>query len=92
MANPSLALPLRQPLQRRIPRPSKLTVTGVVLVGTVTLASVAASNGGNRFGVAVGTGVKAVTVTSPAFRFNPAQPLPQHQDDFWVAFPTAAPG
>ena len=40
MANPSLALPLPRPAVRRIPRPSKLTIAGVLLVGSIAFAGI----------------------------------------------------
>jgi peptide/nickel transport system permease protein len=40
MANPPLALPVPASASRRLPRPSKLTLTGIALVGSIAFAGV----------------------------------------------------
>ncbi len=53
-------------------------------VGSVSLKSVQASNGGHAYGILAHAGIGSVRVVSPAFVYNKSRPTPQGIGDFEV--------
>jgi hypothetical protein len=62
---------------------AKSTVAAAT-VGTVSLKSILANNGGQRYGIVSHGAIGSVRVSSPAFAYNKLRPTPQGSGDFEV--------